>query len=459
LAGELARLYRGEELSPLEIQYKDFSQWQNQRTAEGKLRKQEEYWLDHLGGELPVLNLPFDYPRPPVQSFEGERISFELDNVLTGRLHILMKETGTTLYMMLLSILNILLGWYSNREDIITGSPIAGRNHAGIENTVGFFLETLAIRNRPAPGKLLLEFLNEVKRTTLNAYENGDYPFSLLIKHLLPMNDLSRNPLFDVMLNVLNQPATNFELEGVTLLPYELDIRIAKLDLTLEAVEQNGAIRFELEYCTALFKKQTMERLIGHFFNITRETVFNPGIRIGEIEIIAEDEKKQILVEFNKPIGMPGEEKTVIDYFEISAAKYPDRIAVIGHGRHRRTRTNTDNNITYFQLNKQSDRLAGLLIEKGVLPDDIIAIKIERSIEMIIGIFGILKAGGAYLPIDQEYPQERIDYMLKDSKAKIIVNSEFLMDAPQAPFLQHSAFKSSLLRHLHLGVYRETQRR
>ncbi|MDQ1354080.1 MAG: hypothetical protein QG657_4389 [Acidobacteriota bacterium] len=465
LAGELSRLYRGEDLPPLKIQYKDFSQWQNRRIAEGKLSKQEEYWLDHLSGELPVLNLPNDFPRPLMQSFAGERISFEKDDVLAGRLHHLLKETGATLYMVLLSILNIVLGWYCDREDIIVGTPIAGRNHLDVETTVGFFLETMAIRNRPAAGKPFTKFLHEVKSSTLSAHENQDYPFSLLIKHLSPTHDLSRNPLFDVMLNVLNQPGTNFELEGVNVIPYELDIKISKVDMTLEAVERYGKINFELEYCTALFKKQTMERFVRHFLNTLREILFNPGIRLGEIEIITEDEKRQILEEFNKPAVVFNEEKTVIDYFEISAAKFPDCIAVIGHGHASTTRTNTDNNnvgagprvcpvnLTYRQLNEQSDKLAGLLIEKGVLPDTIEAIMMDRSIEMIIGIFGILKAGGAYLPIDPEYPQERIDYMLKDSGAQIMVGNWHACSMENHLSFHHSSFIVHHSSHLAYLIY------
>ncbi|MCX6581121.1 MAG: amino acid adenylation domain-containing protein [Candidatus Aminicenantes bacterium] len=436
LAGELSRLYRGEDLPALKIQYKDFSQWQNRRIAEGQLTKQEVFWLNHLSGELPVLNLPIDFPRPLMQSFAGERISFESDDVLAGRLHILMKETGTTLYMALLSVLNIVLGWYCDREDIVVGTPIAGRNHADVENTVGFFLETLAIRNQPAAGKTFAQFLQEVKGATLNAYENRDYPFSLLIKRLSPMNDLSRNPLFDVMLNVLNQRSTDFEMEGVKVIPYKLDIKVAKVDMTLEVVEQYGKINFELEYCTALFKKQTMERFVMHFLNTLRATMAAPEIRLGDIEIIDENEKRQILAGFNNTAVEYDEERTVVDYFETRAAGDPDRIAVIGSTVE--TLRATSLQITYRELNEQSGRWAGLLIEKGVLADDIVGIMVGPSLEMIIGIWGILKAGGAYLPIDPDYPQERIDYMLKDSGAKILLTAvECVFNYHHSSFIIH----------------------
>jgi non-ribosomal peptide synthetase component F len=412
LTGEWARLYRGEDLPPLKIQYKDFSRWQNRRLMAGKLGKREEYWLKNLSGELPVLNLPLDFPRPLMQSFAGERISFEMADDLARQLRVLMKETGTTLFMALMSILNIVLGWYGDREDIVVGAPSAGRNHADVENTVGLFLETLAIRNRPETGKTFAKFLQEVKYTTLKAYENQDYPFSRLINQLSPLKNLSHNPLFDVMLNVLNQPGQAFELTGAAVISYEFDLNVSKVDMTLEVVEQNGEIRSELEYCTALFKKKTMERFVRHFLNTLRETVFNPGIRLGDIGIMDESEKRQILVEFNNTAVENDGARTLVDYFETRAARVPDRIAVVGPSVSVSVSVSvfvpiTYRQITYRELDNRSNQIARRLREKGVVPDTIAGIMAAPSLEMITGIWGILKAGGAYLPIDPDYPEEQ----------------------------------------------------
>jgi acyl carrier protein/NRPS condensation-like uncharacterized protein len=281
LTGEFASLYNGEALSPLKIQYKEYSEWQNERMLKGKLKVHEEFWLRHLSGELPVLNLPTDFPRPVMQGFDGERIVFELAGSITRQLHMLMKETGTTLYMVLMSLYSILLGWYSGQEDILVGVPIAGRNHADLEDAVGLFLETLVIRNQPLGDKTFEQVLREVKDTALRANEHQDYPFSELVKRVAAakMNDLSRNPLFDAMLNVLNQNNSDLEIEGVQILPYTFDAKVSKVDMTLEAMEvddgEGDKIRLELEYCTSLFKRATMERFIGHFLNVLREAVLS----------------------------------------------------------------------------------------------------------------------------------------------------------------------------------------
>jgi tyrocidine synthetase-3 len=413
LTRELTGLYNGEELPSLTIQYKDFSGWQNERLAAGSLNVHEDYWLDHLSGELPVLDMPTDFPRPMVQCFAGERVPFALDTGLTRRLHLLMKGTGTTLYMVLMSVYSILLGWYSGQDDILVGVPTAGRNHADLQDTVGLFLETLVTRNRPLGDKTFAYFLQEVRHNALTAQEHQDYPFSELVRQVgfARMNDLSRNPLFDVMLNVLNQNTGTLEMEGIKILPYGFDAKVSKVDITLEAVERANRVELELEYCTGLFKRETMECFIRHFLETLGEALDNPSIRLADMEIIPGEEKRQILEEFNNTGAeyVPG--RTFMEYFERRVEKAPDAAAV----------TCSAQVVTYKELNKKSNQLACMLKERGVLADNIVGIMVPRSVEMIIGILGILKAGGAYLPIDPDYPRERIDYMLKDSGAKILL--------------------------------------
>ncbi|NIM14289.1 MAG: AMP-binding protein, partial [Candidatus Aminicenantes bacterium] len=418
LTRELTSLYNGDALPPLTLQYKDFSKWQNERLAAGKLKIHEDYWLDHLSGELPVLDMPTDFPRPVMQRFEGERIPFELDNALTRRLHLLMKETGTTLYMVLMSIYSILLGWYSGQDDILVGVPTAGRNHADLQDTVGLFLETVVIRDQPLGDKTFKYFLQEVRHTALTAQEHQDYPFSELVRQVgsAKTNDLSRNPLFDVMLNVLNQSVSDLEMEGVKILPYAFDAKVSKVDITLEAVEKVNQVELELEYCTALFKRETMERFIRHFLNTLREAVDKPAIRLADMEIIQEEEKKQILEEFNNTISGYDIQKTFMEYFEARVEKNPGKIAVIA------SESDRYHHVTYGELNRQANRLAGYLRNRGVKPDTIVGIMVDCSSWLIIGLVGILKAGGAYLPLDPEYPQERIDYMLKDSNTRILLS-------------------------------------
>ncbi|MCP5051819.1 MAG: amino acid adenylation domain-containing protein, partial [bacterium] len=424
---EFMTYYSGGDFQPLQLQYKDFAQWQYDRLASGELGKQETYWSELFPGELPVLDMATDFPRPPMQSFEGGKLYFKLEKSLTPPLNNLIKKTGTTLFMMLLAIYNVLLNRYTGQQDIIIGTTIAGRSHIDLENIIGLLIETLALRNNPRGEQTFEEFLNQVKQRTLQAYENQDYPFKELIQKVGAGNEISRNPIFDAMLIVQNMETTEFELEDLKFSPYlppkGEEKYMSKVDFNLEAMESGEEIYFNLEYCSRLYKPGTMERFARHFINIVREVVAEPGIHLSSIRIISETEKQQLLVEFNNPEVETGinNQKTVLDRFEEQVAQTPDNIALMG------TKLQITNknigSITYGELNNRADLLASTLIQKGVKPDTIVGIMVEPSLEMIIGLWGILKAGGAYLPIDPGYPQERIDFMLRDSNACVLLKS------------------------------------
>jgi len=443
---EFMILYTGGDPGPLKLQYKDFAQWQYHRLVTGKLAKQETYWLNRFSGELPVLDMPTDFPRPAIQSFAGDRFHFTLERSFTDCLNRLIKETGTTLNIILLAVYNILLSRYTAQEDIITGTTIAGRPHADLGNIIGLLIETLALRNYPASHQTFAEFLEDVKQGTLDAYENQDYPFKELIKQVGVENEISRNPVFDAMLIVQNVEAADFELEGLRFSPYQLPGELphmSKVDFTIEAAEAGEEIHFRLEYCTRLYKRDTMERFARHFINIIKEVVNNPVIQLADIQVISPEEKNQLLAEFNDPIREYTPGKMVHECFSDQAEETPDNIAVFGkmQSAERKAQSIERNKerhapcamhcaLTYRELNKKSNQLAHLLIEKGVQPNSIVGIMVEPSLEMIIGLLGILKAGGAYLPIDPEYPQDRIDYMLKDSGAEILLkDNDFTPEA------------------------------
>ncbi|WP_442603414.1 amino acid adenylation domain-containing protein [Paenibacillus sp. KN14-4R] len=418
---ELAKLYKGEALEELKIQYKDYSAWEHKMIESEAMKKQEAYWTNLFSDEIPVLNLPNDYPRPSFQSFEGESIGFHLDKHVTEKLKHICKTKEVTLYMTLLSAYNVLLSKYSGQEDIVVGSPISGRPHADLQHMVGMFVNTLAMRNYPGRTKTFAGFLQEVKRNALCAYEHQNVQFDRLVENLNLRKDLSRNPLFDTMFVLQNTDTKEMELDGVTIKQLPFERGVSKFDLTLGAEEKGEEICFELEYCTKLFKRETIERMIAHFQNIVKAVVENPEIQLCKIEMLSAEEKKEVVVDFNNTKAPYPQDKTICEAFEEQVKKTPDQIAVVYENR----------KLTYRELNEKANQLAGVLRGKGVKPDTIVGIMVDRSVEMMVGIMGIIKAGGAYLPISPDYPSDRITYMLEDSKTTLLLTQKHLMHTIQ----------------------------
>lgn len=424
LVNEFMTLYAGGELPELRIQYKDYSEWQNNLLNNGMLRKQEEYWVNRFSGEIPVLNLPYDAPRPSVQSFEGNSMDFLLGGETGEKLKAVASQENTTLYMVLLAVTNILLAKYSGQEDIVVGSPVAARRHADLTRVMGMFVNTLAMRNRPEGGKNFREFLREVGENALSAYENQEYPFEELVGKMNLRRDMSRNPLFDVMLVMQNTDeagriaASRNDNGGIGIRTLGSGVKTAKFDLTVNAVEQEEGIRFELEYCTKLFTEDTVRRMAGHFRKIAEEIADRPDLCLQEISLLSEEEKKQVLYEFNQSAVEFPRNKTIHQLFEEQAERTPENIAIVFE----------EEKLTYGELNVRVNRLAGTLRQKGAGPGCVVGIMAERSIEMVEGIMGILKAGGAYLPIDPGYPEERIRYMLEDSGTGMLLIQKHLKD-------------------------------
>ncbi len=421
LLKELILLYDGNELPLLKLQYKDYSEWQNSDKQKKLLEKQTEYWLKQLEGDIPVLNLPIDYTRPLIQSFEGRHADFDIGKEKTKKLIRTAREEGTTIYILLLAIFNIFLSKICSQEDIIIGTPVVGRRHVDFENIIGIFINTLALRNFPKSQEKFTGFLRGVKARTLNAFENQMYQFEDLVEKVNGRRDISRNPLFDVMFSFIDSKAGSEKIKKLKsrdwiIKPYFHEMGTSIFDLTLIAYEGEDELYFTLEYCTKLFGGDTILRFIQYFKKIISSVIETPGKRISDIELMTVEEKKRILFDFNDTKAEYPKDKTIHELFEEQVNKIPEHIAVVYSSRA----------LTYLELNAQSNRLALTLMEKGVGPDVIVGIKAERSTEMIVGIFGILKAGGAYLPIDPNYPQERIDYMLKDSNTEILLKDNAL---------------------------------
>jgi amino acid adenylation domain-containing protein len=415
LIKEFVDLYGGKELDKQRIQYKDFSQWQNNYMKSEDMQRQKRYWLEMFSDEVPALDMPLDYIRPAMREFGGGNITLQLGEELTKKLRTITKETGTTLYMVLLSVINILLSKYSGQEDIVIGTLTAGRSHVDLEKIIGIFINTLAMRNYPESNKSYDEFLREVKENALKAYENQDYQVEELIENLNLRRDMSRNSLFDVMFLLQNVETAELELEGIKFKSCEPKEKNTAYDLMFTAMEEAEDIRIDIDYCLGVFKKVTIERLGGHLCNLLEAITENRAVLLGEMDILSAKERNKVLYEFNDTYMEYPQDKTIQQLFEEQVDRTPDNIALVFRNER----------ITYNELNRKANQVARVLRGKGVKPDNIVGIIVKRSFEMIIGILGVLKAGGAYLPLDPEYPKGRIKFMLDDSGANILLTQSW----------------------------------
>ena len=413
---ELRKLYSGLKLPKPKLQYKDFSEWQNDLFNTEKIESQGNYWIDLFSGEIPVLNMPADYIRPPKPKFEGNTITIDLDKELVEKMSNVAAQNGATIYMLMLSVFNILLSKYTGQEDIVVGSPIAGRNHADLDNVMGVLINTLAMRNYPDNKKTFKEFLKSVKNNCIEAFENQEYQFEDLIDKLNIKRDLSRNPLFDVMFMMQNMDFEDMSMGNIRVKPYSFKSNVSKFDLTLIAMERYGSMKLSFEYSTCIFKEKTIERLAQHYINILKQVVEEANIKLFEINMMSINERKQLFYEFNDTYTEYDGHETIHQTFEKQAERTPDKVALVFE----------DSKLTYRELNTKANQLARKIREIGVKPDSVVGLMMPRSLEMIIGILGILKAGGAYLPIDPEYPEQRVEYMLQNSKIDILLTEPSL---------------------------------
>ncbi|MEK4044425.1 amino acid adenylation domain-containing protein [Paenibacillus sp. FSL H8-0048] len=405
LIDELFKLYNNQTLAPLKFQYKDFAEWQNNMLASGLLNKHEEYWMEQFKGALPVLELPLDYPRPLRQQFEGRHITFTVNHELTQKLKSLASSTQTTIYMVLLAAYNILLMKYSGQEDIVVGTPAAGRHHDGVEKLVGFFINMLPLRNYPAGDKTIELFLEEVKLSQLKAIEYQDYQYEEIINKLNVPRNFSRNPLFDTVFTFQSH------IRKTKTAAINHCNPTSKFDLSMEAFELGDEIHFTFEYCTALFKNETMNRMIDHYLTILNEITKDKNKKIMEINMLTIEEQRRYIHEFNNTQAPFFRDKCIHELFEEQAARTPDRVALVMDREQ----------MNYRELNELANRTARLLRGKGVGREDIVAVMMDHSFNMIGYLLGILKSGGAFLPIDPSYPEERVRLILEDSRAKYIL--------------------------------------
>jgi amino acid adenylation domain-containing protein len=401
------------ELETLKIQYKDYSTWHNNLVDNKEIKLHKDYWLSKLGGELPILNLPTDKPRPIKQTFVGNHQSFSFDNKQTKLLKDFANTNNASLYIVLQTIIKILLNKYTNQEDIILGSINAGRDHTDLENQIGYYVNTLALRDEIKSQDSFLDVIKKVKKTTLGAFEHQVYPFNKVVEDLKIERNTSRSAVFDVMMILQNNESTNsINLNKLKVTSRRINHKTSRYDWTFEFIEENNEISCYLEYNTDLFGTTSIKRLCAHFKQLTANLLDNPEERIENIEMLTKLEKKQILQEFNNTKTKYPYDKTIIELFEKQAKKTPNNIAVVFE----------DTKLTYKELNDKANQLGHYLrVNYKIKKDDLVALKLERSEWMIIGILGALKSGAGYLPIDPNHPKDRIEFILKDSKAKCIL--------------------------------------
>jgi len=430
LIGEIATIYaafsagKPSPLPELPIQYADFALWQREWLQGEVLETQLNYWKQQLGDDLDVLELPTDHPRPAVYTNNGATQSLKLPKRLADALKALSREEDATLFMTLLAAFQTLLHRYTGQSSISVGTPIANRNRAEIEGLIGFFVNTLVLRTDFSGDPTFRELLGRVREVTLGAYAHQDLPFEMLVEALQPERDMSHTPLFQVMFILQNVPMQGQELPGLTLSQVETHTGTSTFDLTLIMAEGADGLNAALEYNTDLFDAATITRMLGHFQTLLEGIAADPDRRISELPLLTEAERQQLLTEWNDTATDYPQDLCIHQLFEAQAERTPDAVAVVVPPMDGRPRQS----LTYRELNQRANQLAHYLRKRGVEPETVVGICVDRSLEMIVGVLGVIKAGGAYLPLDPLYPQERLAYMLEDSDTSIILTQSHLLD-------------------------------
>jgi amino acid adenylation domain-containing protein/thioester reductase-like protein len=408
---ELRALYaaycRGEQspLQDLPLQYADFSVWQRNWLQGEALQEHLRYWREQLLGAPPQLELPTDRPRPPVESFKGALFNFELPPKVAEALKDLARREGATLFMVALAAYQLLLARWSGQNDIVVGSPTAGRAKRELEGLIGFFVNILALRTQVSDELTFRQILQHVKKVALDAYAHEDLPFELLVKELRPERNLTRQPVFQVVLALRNFPEERLELSGLTWTWGGIEAGTTHFDLTLFLREHVGGLSGMFEYATDLFDEATISRLSQHFEVLLESIVADPDRPVWQLQLLTHAEREQLLHEFNATSAPGASDRLVHELFEARARHNPDATAVVCG----------DQQLTYSQLNRRANLVARALLSHGLRPDGCVGLFLERSVDVVVGMLGILKAGGAYVPLDVTYPAERLAYMVRDS--------------------------------------------
>jgi len=402
----------------LSIQYKDYAVWLEDEMQKEKYKESEKYWLEKFAGNLTSLHLPSFKKRPFVQTFNGNHLAHTFSEEFTAKIKLFSEDKNVTLFTTLMTVVKALLYRYSGQEDIIVGTPIAGREHPDLENQIGLYINTLAIRTQLNKENTFTDLLQIEKNNLIEANQHQMYSFDELVKNLNLKRDVKRSALFDVMVVHQNQTLLDLgnkkeDADNLSFEKYHLPKKTSQFDLTFNFSEINNQLILDIEYNTDIYDSFLVERIFSHFENFSVKSFEQPETIIGNIDYLTAAEKHQLLSDFNYTNVDYPKEKTIVDLFEEQVKKTPDNVAVVFE----------DIELTYTELNENANQLAHYLrTNYDVKADDLVGIKLEPSEKMIISILGILKSGGAYVPIDPIYPQDRIEYIEKDSNNKLIID-------------------------------------
>lgn len=406
------------EFPELPLQYADYAVWQRNTVKEERLEAQLNYWREKIGTQMPQLELPYDYSRPKVQSFRGGRLFFQIEEEKTQALRQLAQSEGATLFMVLLAAFKVLLSRYAGQQDIIVGSPIAGRQNSQLEPVVGFFVNHLALRTSVEGEPSFREVLRRVVTTTLDAYANQDLPFDRLVEEIQPTRDASRNPIYQTQFLLNNHPTPGKDVDDLDLFLISVEQGISHVDLTLAMGELEQGLSGSFIYCLDLFTQASVERMREHFKQLVDAILENPDQHLPHLNWLPPEESQLVIKTWNKTETTYPEFNFLHQPFEQRAASDPDETALVFEGEE----------WSYGELNIKANQLANLLQEQGVGPEVLVGVCMHRSLELVLSLYAILKAGGIYVPMDPDYPEERLNYMLEDADVHVLLTQDSLVE-------------------------------
>ncbi|HZG42370.1 MAG TPA: condensation domain-containing protein, partial [Longimicrobium sp.] len=410
-------------LPELAVQYADYAVWQREQMRGAGLNRQLAYWKDRLAGAPALLELPADRPRPAVQSYEGAHEHFILPPELLDRLQALGRAEGATPFMVLLGAFQVLLSRYAGTDDVVVGSPIAGRTRREVEDLIGFFVNTLVLRTDLSGDPAFREVLRRVREVTLGGYEHQDVPFEKLVAELQPERSLSHSPLFQVSFTLHTAETGVPRLPGMRVESVAPRLDTTKFDLALFLVADARGVRGSMGYSTALFDRSTIQRMLGHLQRVLEQVAGRADVRVSELELLGDEERRLVLGGWNRVTAEYPAAGCIHQLFEAQAARTPGALAV----------SFDDASLTYRELNERANRLAHRLARHGVGPESRVGLCLDRGPQMVVCILAVLKAGGAYVPLDPDHPAERLRLMLADSGVGVLLTQESLRGAvPEA---------------------------